>query len=64
EPNNSEIGKETKFTVEDYDSDFFTPELRTMVGFKDIIAHLEKQQKKVINDAMASVERLRELGNE
>lgn len=34
------------------------------VGFKDIIAHLEKQQKKVINDAMASVERLRELGNE
>jgi len=31
------------------------------VGFKDIIAHLEKQQKKTINDAMASIERLKEL---
>ncbi len=32
------------------------------VGFKDIVAHLEKQQKKTINDAMASIERLKELG--
>lgn len=31
------------------------------VGFKDIIAHLEKEQKKEINDAMASIERLKEL---
>ncbi|MCZ7355606.1 MAG: AAA family ATPase [Candidatus Methanoperedens sp.] len=37
EPDESEIGKDTKFTVEDYDSDFFTTEIRTMVGFKDII---------------------------
>jgi predicted transcriptional regulator len=31
------------------------------VGFKDIIAQLEKQQKKAINDAMASIERLKKL---
>ncbi|MDW7727444.1 MAG: transcriptional regulator protein [Candidatus Methanoperedens sp.] len=31
------------------------------VGFKDIIAHLEKQQKKAIDDATASIERLKEL---
>ena len=34
------------------------------VGFKDIISHLEKQQKKAINDAMISIERLKELGKE
>ena len=32
------------------------------VGFKDIIAHLEKQQKKANDDAMASIERLKEPG--
>ena len=32
------------------------------VGFKDIIAHLEKQQKKIINDTLESIERLKELG--
>jgi len=31
------------------------------VGFKDIITHLEKQQKKAIDDAMASIERLKKL---
>jgi predicted transcriptional regulator len=31
------------------------------VGFKDIIAHLEKQQKKEIDDGMASIKRLKEL---
>jgi len=31
------------------------------VGFKDIITHLENQQKKGIDDAMASIERLKEL---
>ena len=31
------------------------------VGFKDIIAHLEKQQKKAIDDGMASIKRLKEL---
>ncbi len=31
------------------------------VGFKDIIAHLEKQQKKAIDDGTASIKRLKEL---
>jgi predicted transcriptional regulator len=31
------------------------------VRFKDIIAHLEKEQKKEIDDGMASIERLKEL---
>ncbi len=31
------------------------------VGFKDIIAQLEKQQKKAIDDAMASIKRLKKL---
>ena len=31
------------------------------VGFKDIIAYLEKQQKKEIDDGMASIKRLKEL---
>jgi len=34
------------------------------VGFKDIIAHLEKQQKKAIDDGMASIEQLKELVRE
>jgi len=31
------------------------------VRFKDIIAHLEKEQNKTIDDAMASIKRLKEL---
>lgn len=31
------------------------------VRFKDVIAHLEKQQKKKFNDAIASFERLKEF---
>ncbi|HMB44259.1 MAG TPA: transcriptional regulator protein, partial [Candidatus Methanoperedens sp.] len=31
------------------------------VRFKDIIAHLEKEQKKAIDDGMASIKRLKEL---
>jgi predicted transcriptional regulator len=31
------------------------------VGFKDIIAHIEKEQNKTIDDAMASIKRLKEL---
>ena len=31
------------------------------VRFKDIIAHLEKEQKKEIDDGMASIRRLKEL---
>ena len=31
------------------------------VGFKDIIAHLEKQQKKSIDDGMESIKRLKKL---
>lgn len=32
------------------------------VGFKDIVSQLEKQQKKVVDEAKAKVERLKELG--
>ncbi|MCX9085681.1 MAG: transcriptional regulator protein [Candidatus Methanoperedens sp.] len=31
------------------------------VGFKDIITHLEKKQKKTIDDGMASIKRLKDL---
>jgi len=32
------------------------------VGFKDIVAQLEKQQKKTVDEAKANLERLKELG--
>ncbi|HMB45377.1 MAG TPA: transcriptional regulator protein [Candidatus Methanoperedens sp.] len=32
------------------------------VGFKDIVSQLEKQQRKVVDEAKANVERLKELG--
>ena len=32
------------------------------IEFKDIIAHLEKEQKKVFDEAQENIERLRELG--
>jgi predicted transcriptional regulator len=32
------------------------------VGFKDIVAQLEKQQKKTVDDAKANLERLKKLG--
>jgi predicted transcriptional regulator len=32
------------------------------VGFKDIVSQLEKQQKRVVDEAKANVERLKELG--
>jgi len=32
------------------------------VGFEDIVAQLEKQQKKSVNEVRANVERLKELG--
>ena len=33
------------------------------VGFKDIIAQLEKQQKTAFDEDRARIERLREMGN-
>ena len=33
------------------------------VGFKDIIAQLEKQQKKAVVESQEKIERLKELGN-
>ncbi len=32
------------------------------VGFKDIIAQLEKQQRRAVDEAQAKIERLKELG--
>ncbi len=45
EPDNSEIGKNTKFVIEDYDSDFFVPELKSTVDFKSIVGQERAKQK-------------------
>ncbi len=45
EPENSEIGKNTKFVVEDYDSDFFVPETKSETTFKNIIGQERAKQK-------------------
>ncbi|MCE8429736.1 MAG: hypothetical protein J5U19_15295 [Candidatus Methanoperedens sp.] len=34
------------------------------VGFNDIIAHLEKHRKEDFNEAMATIKRLKEFGND
>jgi predicted transcriptional regulator len=34
------------------------------VGFNDIIAHLEKQQRKAVDEVQGKIERLKELGKE
>ncbi len=33
------------------------------VGFNDIIAQIEKQKKKAVNETLSKIERLKELGN-
>jgi len=45
EPDNSEIGENTKFTVEDYEIDFFVPEMKKEVTFKNIIGQEKAKQK-------------------
>lgn len=45
DPDDSEIGKNTRFIVEDYESDFFIPELKNEVSFKNIIGQ-DKAKKK------------------
>lgn len=45
DPDNSEIGKNTKFVIEDYDTDFFSPEINTTVTFKNIIGQQRAKQK-------------------
>jgi len=45
EPENSEIGKNTKFVVEDYDTDFFIPEIKRTVTFNEIIGQEKAKQK-------------------
>ncbi len=45
DPENSEIGKNTRFFVEDYDADFFVPEVKTTVTFKNIIGQERAKQK-------------------
>ncbi len=45
EPDNSEIGKDTKFVVEDYDADFLIPEIKSEVAFKQIIGQERAKQK-------------------
>lgn len=45
EPENSEIGKNTKFVVQDYDADFFIPESKRSVAFSDIVGQEKAKQK-------------------
>ncbi len=45
DPEDSEIGKNTKFLVEDYDTDFFSPEIKNTVSFKNIIGQERAKQK-------------------
>ncbi len=45
EPENSEIGKNTRFLVEDYDVEFFTREIKSSVTFPDIIGQEKAKQK-------------------
>lgn len=45
EPENSEIGKNTSFVVQDYDDDFFIPETKPSVTFKDVIGQEKAKQK-------------------
>lgn len=45
DPENSEIGKNTRFVVVDYDSDFFISEIKRTVAFKDIIGQEKAKQK-------------------
>ncbi len=45
DPENSEIGKDTKFVIEDYDADFFVPEIKSAVTFKQVIGQDKAKQK-------------------
>ncbi len=45
DPDNSEIGRNTKFKVEEYETDFFVPETKNKITFKNIIGQ-EKAKKK------------------
>ncbi|MCX9015338.1 MAG: AAA family ATPase [Candidatus Methanoperedens sp.] len=45
EPENSEIGKNTEFIVEDYDSELIVPEINSNVKFKDIVGQDKAKQK-------------------
>ncbi len=45
DPENSEIGKNTRFIVEDYESDFFVTEIKHTVTFKDIIGQEKAKHK-------------------
>jgi len=45
EPENSEIGRNTRFVVQDYDEDFFIHEIKRSVAFKDIVGQEKAKQK-------------------
>ncbi len=45
DPDKSEIGKNTKFIIEDYDADFFVPEKKKEISFKNIIGQQKAKEK-------------------
>lgn len=45
DPESSEIGKNTKFIVEDYEADFFIPEIKSEIKFKNIIGQQKAKNK-------------------
>ncbi len=54
DPENSEIGKNTKFMVEDYDVDFLVPEMKTNISFKNIIGQQKAKKKCVLIEKFLS----------
>ncbi len=55
EPENSEIGKNTKFIIEDYDADFLVPEIKTEISFRNIIGqHRAKKKCKLIEKFLSN----------
>lgn len=55
EPENSVIGKNTEFIVEDYDSDFIVPEINSNVKFKDIVGQDKAKKKcKIVEKFLSS----------
>ena len=45
DPDNSVIGNNTKFVVEEYDDDFFVPEIKHEVTFENVIGQEKAKQK-------------------
>lgn len=58
DPENSVIGNNTGFTVMEYDTDFFVPEIKSVTKFSDIIGQEKAKQKcKIIKQYLSKPEK-------